>query len=633
MRNPIHTLFSASPRSVKSGNFLAADDDRYINVFDPRRQKLITNLVVEKGVSSLSLFTPNSSKSRSLDTDTILQNQVLATVVADGTIELFTRPLLESKELLNSKTSSKARSRHMSRRSDAVIRIMRSGKPVSVVEASFQGPELLVVWARGGVELVFERIKWQDEDTDALAFTGTKEIEARNPPSQYNNKTLNGDQAKRETQVDESNAVTQSGHFADDTEMVDAQGEAAASVSSEEDDISDDEDRLRKIKGSVVLQKPKRSITEQDVDMNNSNESGIEDKDADGGEPSFGEILRANAADTVDVEAELENDMGLGPVVLGKPSGSIASQVQGSVSLSTVLTQALRTGDSEMLESCFHVGDFDIVRTTIQRLDSALAAPLLQKLSERLAARPGRYGHLLIWVQWTCIAHGGVIAGNPTIAKQISSLFKIMEQRSSTLPSLLLLKGKLDMLDAQLTLRQSSTSSRRKDNIESEDDEGLIYVEGQEDEIDSDLEDKSGRVDVPHPRNLIEDGETVANGIAIRTHSDVEDSDNNDEEDEGVDDEEDEMLDIEAEESLGDSSGGEGSFDEGDDESDEGESAGSIADFIADSEEEVEEGFSSLDDSHVPAKFPETGSHPSKKLKTSSSSMTNKGARASIKRR
>jgi len=367
------------------------------------------------------------------------------------------------------------------------------------------------------------------------------------------------------------------------------------------------------------------------VDIDNSNESGIEDKNADGGEPSFGEILRANAADTIDVEAELEDDMGLGPVVPGKPGGSIASQIQGSVSLSTVLTQALRTGDSEMLESCFHVGDLDIVRTTIQRLDSALAASLLQKLSERLAARPGRYGHLLIWVQWSCIAHGGVIAGNPAIAKRISSLFKIMEQRSSTLPSLLLLKGKLDMLDAQLTLRQSSTSSRRKDNIESEDDEGLIYVEGQDDEIDSELEDKSGRVDVLHPRNFIEDGETVPNGLAIGTHSDVEDSDDDDSEDEGVDDE-DEMLDIEAEESLGDFSG-EGSLDEGDDESDEGESAGSMADFIADSEEEVEEGFSSLDDNHVPAKFPETGSPPSKKLKTSSSSITNKGARASIKRR
>jgi U3 small nucleolar RNA-associated protein 5 len=323
----------------------------------------------------------------------------------------------------------------------------------------------------------------------------------------------------------------------------------------------------------------------------------------------------------------------MGPLVPGKPGNAIA-QIPSGVSLSTVLTQALRSNDSEMLESCFHVGDLDIVRATIQRLDSVLAASLLQKLSERLAARPGRYGHLLIWVQWTCIAHGGAIAGNAAVAKRMSSLFKIMDQRSSTLPSLLLLKGKLDMLDAQLNLRQSSATTRRSDGIDSEDDEELIYVEGQEDENDpSDLEEdekaSTRRIKPSRDANgmLIEEEEVLPNGLTAGSDFDVEDEDDDEVDGEGDEGEEDEadMLDIEAEESFDDDdSEGEESLDEDEEDSDKGESAGSMADFIGDSEDDEEE----LSDAAKPVP---KGLPPSKKLKTSLSK--SKAGKASGKRR
>jgi U3 small nucleolar RNA-associated protein 5 len=240
-----------------------------------------------------------------------------------------------------------------------------------------------------------------------------------------------------------------------------------------------------------------------------------------------------------------------------------------------------------MLESCFHVGDLVIVRTTIQRLDSSLAATLLQRLAERLASRPGRFGHLLVWVQWTCIAHGGAIAGKADILNRMSALFQVMDQRSSSLPSLLLLKGKLDMLDAQLKLRQSS-AHRDIENMDSEDDQDIIYVEGQDDVDDPEAEGApQPSTTAPHTKStrdthgLLTEAEddAIPNGIASISES--ENDENSD--DEAVSDV-DNLLDIEAEEST-ESSGAEESLEEHEADSDD-ESVGSMDDFIASSNDE-----------------------------------------------
>lgn len=284
--------------------------------------------------------------------------------------------------------------------------------------------------------------------------------------------------------------------------------------------------------------------------------------------------MRANAE--VDVEAELDDDRLLGSLVPGKPQAAV-QQIPTGVSLATVLTQSLKTNDSGMLESCFHTGDISIIRTTIQRLDSSLAANLLQKLAERLASRPARYGHLLVWVQWTCVAHGGALAGHPDLLKRMTSLYKVMDQRSSSLPSLLLLKGKLDMLDAQLSLRQSIRGG--DEGMDSEDEDNVIYVEGQEDLEDSETEAKTPRKSIRD--QAYDEDESMMNGVD-ESEDDEDDSDDEDADEEPI-------LDIEAAESVG-SSDAEESLEENEDEDDdEADSDGSMVDFIADTEDESDD--------------------------------------------
>ena len=542
------------------------------------------NLVAEKEVTSLSLYTTQGTEAK-----LALEKQVLAAVTQDGTIELFARPFVRPQGLEGSKGSSlKARSMQMTRRAEASLRITKASESddlVPVVAASFQGPDLLVAWAQGGIIPLFERVRWLNEETDELAFTGVKTISKTKSSSILQSATTNGMKNANESHVNEKKIVVEQGDLADaDVNMEDSKQDAVSEDESEVD--SENDDGFKRQREPAAQDEEK---AESDVEMQNAAESDAENEDEDdeeetGAEPSFGELMRAHAAEEIDVEAELEDDVHTRSLIPGKPI-TIVQQIPSGVSLSTVLSQSLKTNDNDMLEACFHTGDSGTIRTTIQRLDSPLAATLLQRLAERLSARPGRYGHLLVWVQWTCIAHGGALAGNKDLLKQMSTLFKVMDQRSSTLSSLLLLKGKLDMLDAQLGLRQSLRENA--DHMDSEEEENVIYVEGyDEDEVEDSDAEATKNIDTPRTK-------------AIRDQTDIsmidEDEDAGSEDDEEDEEEEDEegpsaIFDVEAEESAGSSDAEESpNDDEDDDEDDDVDSAGSIADFIADTEDDDSE--------------------------------------------
>lgn len=589
MRNNVHTLIPSSvDLSTLSGQFLAADNDRYINIFDSEKRKLLGSLVADKEVDSVSLYSADKT-----DKPTTPEQQLLAAVTEDGSIEIFDKPFHKWNEPKSADaTSLKAQRKKMTRRADATVRIVRpdqSTTTVPVVTASFQGPDIVVAMAEGGVNLMFDRIRWKDVDTDELILRGSKEVVKAKSASSA---VMNGVKDLGKTHVDESRAVVEQGGLAEDVIMIDSDEEEAPGSSDNEEGGSDDERNNNKSSGKNTIQDVKQ--TDKDTEM--------EDAEDEAGEPSFGELLHANASEPIDVEAELE-DSEPRSLVASKPNASL--QLPSGVSLATVLTQSLRTNDNNLLESCFHTTDTNIVRTTIQRMDSSLAGILLQKLAERLSNRPGRYGHLLVWVQWTCVAHGGAIAGKADILRKMSSLFKVMDQRSSSLSSLLLLKGKLDMLDAQLGLRQALQSHPA--GADSDDEDNVIYVEGEDDEDSADedaMVDDAAAAAITSKRDMRkrlgitadeEDDEDIPlaiNGVASDSNLDDED-------------EEEDLIDNEAEESDG-SQDEEGSDELDEEEIDEEEDAGSMEDFIQDSEE-------GGDDSDAMASVPQPP--PSKKAR------------------
>ncbi|KAJ6440735.1 U3 small nucleolar RNA-associated protein 5 [Purpureocillium lavendulum] len=274
-----------------------------------------------------------------------------------------------------------------------------------------------------------------------------------------------------------------------------------------------------------------------------------EESDGEPTSPSFGELLRDNGA--IDVPALLQQSSNAGgAAAVQRPRTAIVPPSHQS--LTTVLTQALKTDDTDLLESCLHTTDLTTIRNTIERIDSALAGTLLTNLAARLYRRPGRAGNLMTWVQWTLVSHGGALASQPKVVQSLSSLQKVLAERAKGLNSLLALKGKLDLLDGQMDLRRkmqrgSGLLQHGGDGDAAgadDDDEDVIWVEGE-----TDKELANGTVTRPrrrrnqHSDDEDDEGGPLTNGVLGDSEDEEEDDDDDVEEDDSEGDDDDEPLD------------------------------------------------------------------------------------------
>ena len=270
-----------------------------------------------------------------------------------------------------------------------------------------------------------------------------------------------------------------------------------------------------------------------------------EDEQSDGEptSPSFGELLRDQ--DAVDVPSLLQQTSASG-TSLSQPNRAVIAPPNHQ-SLTTVLTQALRTDDTDLLESCLHTTHLPTIKNTIENIDSTLAGALLTKLASRLHRRPGRAGTLMTWVQWTLVSHGGALASQPKVIQSLSSLQKVLSERSKGLGSLLALKGKLDLLDSQMAMRKRMQrhSGAVTQGEGADDDEDVIWVEGEDDDAGA---------------------QSLSNGVASRRKRIAAEDDDDDDDDEApvmngvMGDSSDEEDEVEAEDD--DSEGAEESLDE-----------------------------------------------------------------------
>ena len=494
--NPVRSIVTSKSRASDPGSFLtAAEYDHFINVFEVDSGKSIGLLRTENEVIAMTLYLEAQSDERvlvngSTSNQSLPPEEVLAAVTKDGALEIFPSPFTFGGSS-NSKDSGSTKSRMMqrTRKAAAQIRVTRpekSATTVPLIAAEFDGDYLAMACVEGGINPIFYRERWRNEVTRNLLFTGTKEIVKARSGTGMGAVVMNGVKDMGKSHIDESRTVVANGRDIEDLPMTSGENEIIdISSGVEESDI--DEEML------PVPVTPGTKTVDADVEMRDT--EPLDDDDAGAGgqelqrtekaeEPSFGDIIRANAPEPVDVQATYKDPdaQALAPVGernLGLPSG---------VTLNTVLTQSLRTNDVNLLETCFHERNLQTVRATIERLDSSLAAVLVEKLAERLYSRPGRAGGMMVWIQWTAVAHGGYIAGQPEVMKKLTELRRVVDDRANSLQPLLKLKGKLDMLEAQMNLRKSMQARSKLGNaIDEDDEEGVTYVEGQE---ESDSEDE-----------------------------------------------------------------------------------------------------------------------------------------------
>lgn len=509
--NAVQNIICSSSSYSGSVSFLtAAESDRFMTVFDTEKTELIGTLRTENQIQSLTLTTVNGLSENSPEIlsngDKLQPQQVLLVVNKDGVLEIFVSPFKfgQSQAQKDSETM-KSRMKQRTKVATGFIKIIRPDKSstaVPLLDASFEGDSIVMAWTEGGVDLIFDRVQWRDGENRKLLVTGVNEIVKSKDTGGFGAVTMNGVKDMGRNHVDESQTIVVNGGEVGDKQKPPDQREVIDISSNFEDSEFDEnegdgeEPRLPiSINADVEMkdaQNENEAVTEDEKqialleaentpmneeDKGNGEDQGMEELQ----EPSFGDLIRANAPEQIDVEAPREQQA-LAPISergLSLPSG---------MSLGTVLTQSLRTNDVNLLETCLHVKNLGIVRTTIERLDSSLATILLQKLAERLYSRPGRAGRLMVWIQWTLVAHGGYLVNQPEVIKKLTSLHRVVKERANSLQPLLSLKGKLDMLEAQMNLRKSMQARSRAMNAANEDDdEGVIYVEGQEDS-DSEIE-------------------------------------------------------------------------------------------------------------------------------------------------
>ncbi|KAK3675100.1 Small subunit (SSU) processome component [Recurvomyces mirabilis] len=300
-----------------------------------------------------------------------------------------------------------------------------------------------------------------------------------------------------------------------------------------------------------------RNADPQDAEMEDA-------VDEEAGAPSFADLLQARHPGPVDVHGSLTNGTAEQSAAMSASSNR-ALATTSNLSLGIVLTQGLRTNDKDLLESAFITTDLASIRSTIERLQSHLAALLLQKLAERIHKSPGRTGKLMVWIQWTLVTHGGYLASQPAIMHTLRSLAQVVRERAGGLQPLLHLKGKLDILSAQLDYRKKIQASSRLANAEDdEDEEAVVYTEGRDDDSleDDEAADEEPRQIMPPPAarpkgkgrsksELPSDGdESEDEGMPNGVTQEGEENDDDEEEDGAEEDEA--LFDEEAEETSDD---------------------------------------------------------------------------------
>ncbi|KAL9035855.1 MAG: hypothetical protein Q9214_006400, partial [Letrouitia sp. 1 TL-2023] len=489
----IHSVLTSTVSSSYPDLFLtAAESDRFINVFNTEKKDSIGSLVAESDILSLTLSSSddNSIFIKNVASDQASKLQMLAAINRDGALEIFESPFDFSASLPQGQSESlKARLKRRTRKSTAQVRIVGSDGSNSVlpiIAASFQGNDCILAWAGGGVKMLFHRIPWRKEGTEEALLSGEVEVIKPNPTAISDVSTSIGAKDGKGAHVNESRTIV-----ADASDLENAGAEAqeptVISISSGEDE-SDDEDadflvelepRQPSTRSSLPdpgHRKAEGSVDDGDVEMDDAEADGLDEalEPGESNERSFGELVKAHAPEPVHIQASIST-----------PHQQISAseteeklQTTSGMSLSTVLTQSLRTNDINLLETCFHTKDLTVVRATIERLNSSLASSLLKKLAERLHSRPGRAGSLMVWIQWTIVAHGGYLASQRDVMKDLESLHRVVGHRASSLPFLLSLKGKLDMLEAQMNLRKSMQTRAVKANaLDDDNDEGVIYIE------------------------------------------------------------------------------------------------------------------------------------------------------------
>ncbi|KAK9788309.1 hypothetical protein WJX73_010702 [Symbiochloris irregularis] len=184
------------------------------------------------------------------------------------------------------------------------------------------------------------------------------------------------------------------------------------------------------------------SATGKAKDSSGSESSDGGDELEDG--ETLGERLRIMGLAPAQGEQVQQAEAAVGELL---PEATMSIQAD---SLVTLLTQALRSSDSQLLERCLGVQSASIVSNTVRGLGPQDASLLLRTAVDRLQSRPARGRQLATWLRPLLLHHAGYLMAGPGAQTSLASLYQIIESRLALQRPLASLAGRLDLLCAQI---------------------------------------------------------------------------------------------------------------------------------------------------------------------------------------
>ncbi|KAK9842376.1 hypothetical protein WJX84_011758, partial [Apatococcus fuscideae] len=143
--------------------------------------------------------------------------------------------------------------------------------------------------------------------------------------------------------------------------------------------------------------------------------------------------------------AEVKNGADEAELAEASTSGRITAE-----SLTTLLTQAVRSGDNALLERCLQMGNQMVVTNTVRGLAPGDAADVLQAVVARLQSKASRGSQLAEWLRPLLLYHAAHFASLPGVQTTLVALYQTIEARLAMQNPLLSLAGRLDLLTAQI---------------------------------------------------------------------------------------------------------------------------------------------------------------------------------------
>lgn len=129
------------------------------------------------------------------------------------------------------------------------------------------------------------------------------------------------------------------------------------------------------------------------------------------------------------------------------------AQPENTQTLTMILSQALKSGDQQLLESALGVTDPAVVEATLQKLAPEQVPSLIDQLVQRSVKKCNRLPHLLPWIRGCLFVHSSNLMANPAGQKAVQNLKALFEKRVEDHEALLRLAGRLDLMLVQVMRR------------------------------------------------------------------------------------------------------------------------------------------------------------------------------------